>query len=684
MESLFFAGNVTQVSFDQVPLRMTVEVIPAGLAMGSQVGQGVVTQERNLQSVPTLPGAAEDDFWVWDSFLGGHPSFGARSYPFDLPALVSTGGSARVEVEISSVSDVESTFSVLLNGRELGQRTWSGRVRQILRFDADPAWLQATSNTLRIVSSGDRVSLGYLDRFGLDYPRRLEVGSGSLRFSAMDSQVLEVTGPAGSTVEVWEVTNPSRPVRLERTDVSVGADTFRFQGFPSREYVAFLRGAAIPVERLQAFGPDTLRAAGNRAEYLVIAPDSLVTAAAALAARRTAQGLVSQVIPLSEIHHAFGFGVPTPTAMARFVAHAHKTWAVPPRYLAIVGDGTYDYRGYLGQSDNLVPPLVISTLFGRVVTDQSFGDTDGDGRPEVAVGRLPVHNEAELARLIGQMDDFESRWVASPRALVLADRPDEAGEFIRNARGLVALLEEGFQVETILNDALETPVVRDRLFQQLASGVQLFNYVGHGGRDRLGTAYLTISDVATLDFGSQQPLVVAMTCAAGQFGLPGTSCLGEALLLKSGRAPIAVWSPSGFSIDLQAHPLNRLLVEELARQPFGTRLGDTLRRVVTAFRDQGGDEVSPGLYSLLGDPAVPLQFGLRPATVTLRWVGDQVELQLRGTPGAVYQLTASDRLDGQDWMVVGELTADAMGDARFPVVPSAEVGQRFLRAESRR
>lgn len=684
LESLFFEGNVTQLCFEETPLRMTGEVVPPGLNAEGSHGQTRVVQERNLQPVPTLPGAAEDDFWVWDSFLGGHPTFGARSYLFDLPGLVSTVGTATVEVELSSVSEVGSIFSVLLNGRDLGSRAWSGRQRRTLRFEADPAWLQSTTNTLRIVSSGDRVSLGYLDRFSLDYPRRLQPTNGPILFESVEARILEVAGPSGSIVEVWDVTTPAQPVRLEQSDSSAGPGTFRFPGLSAHKYVTFLRGAAIPVDRLQAFGPDALRDPANRAEYLAVAPDSLVSAAAALAGRRAAQGLSSRVIALSDIHHAFADGLPTPDALARFVAHARSTWAVPPRYLMIIGDGTYDYRGYSGQKDNLVPPLVVSSVFGRAVTDERFGDLDGDGRPEVAVGRLPVRNEAELVRLIGQMDDFASRTVLAPRAVLLADRPDEGGEFIRNAEELASILEPAFSVERIFNEALETSVVRDLLFQKLRSGMNVFNYVGHGGRDRFGSAYLTVSDAETTEFGTQQPLVVAMTCAAGQFGLPGTSCLGEALLLKSGRAPIAVWSPSGFSIDLQAHPLNLLLVTELSRQPVGTRLGDTLRRVVTAYRDQGGDEVTPALYNLLGDPAVPLNFGGPAPSLSAWWTGERLQLQLSGAPGATYQLMASDRLDRPEWVVLGEVTADASGEVGFPVVVSPEIRQRFFRAEYRR
>ena len=684
IESLYFAGNVTQASFEQTP-PMTSLRQPAGLASGRTDARGRTTVEQNLQGVPTLPGAADDDFWVWDAFLGNHPSFGTRRYPFDLAGLAQGTGTGVVEVDIISTSVAQHGFGVSLNGHALGSETWSGPERRRLRLDAEASWLQAAGNILEITSTGDRTSLAYLDRFRVEHPRALKPADTPVLFSATDDAVLEASGPPGSTIEVWDVTAPARPIRLEGADPAADPATLRFTGTSGHDYVTFLRGAADRPDALRAFGPDELRTNGTGAEYLLIAPDPLVAAAGTLAGRRSAQGLSAWVVPLARIQHEFGFGIPTPEALARFLdftvsAHPGSVWVSRPRYVVLIGDGTYDYRGNLGQTDNLVPPLMTPTLFGRAVSDVLFGDPDRDGRPEMAIGRLPVHTEEELLRVIGQMDDYSSRTVDRPKALVLADRPDEGGGFIANAEELGSRLDGTFSVEKILNDALDLLIVRDRLMQGLAGGVSLFNYIGHGGRDRLGAGYLSAGEVGTVDFGPQQPLVVAMTCAAGQFGLPGTTCLGEALLSRTGRGPVAVWSPSGFSIDFQAHQLNLLLADELSRQPVGTRLGDTLKRTITAYRDIGGDPVSPTIYNLLGDPALPLNFGARPLRLSARNDGDGVRLGLSGTPGKTYRVEVSDRIDPAEWRPLRGMTTDASGNADFTPTLPAGPGPLFFRA----
>jgi len=361
------------------------------------------------------------------------------------------------------------------------------------------------------------------------------------------------------------------------------------------------------------------------------------------------------------------------------MANARSNWTMAPRYLALVGDGSYDYRHHTAYADNLVPPLVVMTGFGRAVSDVLFGDTDGDGWPEIATGRMPVHGVAEMSRLLGQIDDFESRFVAVPKALVLADQPDQGGDFIANAMAMEALLAGAFSVDTILNDALGLQAVRDSLAAEFKAGVNVMSYIGHGGRDRLGNGYLTTADVVGLDFGPQQPLMVAMTCAAGQFGLPGSPCLGENLLLKAGRAPIAVWSASGFSLDFQAHQLNALMAAGLASQPLGTRLGDTLLRAVRAFRTEGGDAVSPSIYNLLGDPGLPLNFGTVPMALSVRLDGDVLRFGFKGTPARTYVVQWSARLDGTGWEALRDVVPDATGGGGFTEPSATGPDVRFYR-----
>ena len=81
--------------------------------------------------------------------------------------------------------------------------------------------------------------------------------------------------------------------------------------------------------------------------------------------------------------------------------------------------------------------------------------------------------------------------------------------------------------------------------------------------------------------------------------------------------------------------------------------------------------MSPTIYNLLGDPALPLNFGARPLWLSARNDGDGVRLVLSGTPGKTYRVEVSDRIDPAEWRPSRGITTDASGNADFtPTLPA--------------
>lgn len=674
LDSIHFAGNVTQVRLEPGPT-LKARSADAGDALAAGLAESTLEWETNAQAVPTLPGAAEDDFWIWDPLLGGHPTLGERTYPCDLGGFAAGAGSASVAVTLISASEAAHSVRVSLNGREISTEGWTGRGRRTLRFSVPAGDWNAGPNSLRLTSLGDRLSLVYVDRFAITAPRNLAPQSGPIRFSVNHAGWLESAGAAGQEVEVWDTTDPWAPVRLTATN----RGPLRFAGLAEHAYCTFVRGAALPVGPLTAFGAETLRNPGSGADYLILTTEPLREAALELAAWREAGGLTSRVVTHENVIQEFGAGVPAPSALAAFIGHARTNWNPTPRYAVIAGDGTYDYRNFLGTGDNLVPPFLAATEFGRIVTDRPLAAERDDSEPAFALGRLPVRTAGELRQFVDRIRAFESRPQVRPNALLLADRPDDGGAFSDQVADLASRLAGAFAVETLLGESLDLPAMRSRLAVQLAAGVNLFNYVGHGGRDRLGDGYLTAEDANGLDFGPEQPVVAAMTCAAGQFGLPGTASLSEALLLRPTPGPIAVWSPSGFSLSFQAQRLNELFALELSRQPARTRLGDTVRHALATYVHEGGDRTTPALYNLLGDPALTLNFGAPPLVLRLTTEAAGVRGIVSGPAGGACVLEAAERASGNPWERIRELSLDAIGAADFFEATNAEPGHRFFR-----
>lgn len=679
--SRYFDGAVLELRAGTAP---PVPEEPAAPEAGDLPVSALVQAafETNRVAVLTVSGTPESDLWFGDNFLGSHPTFGARTNRFELPGL-SPGSEGGLVITLASASETGHELAATLNGQELGGLNWSGRSRQEWSLVVPAGTLRVDGNELILASRGDRTSLVYLDRLVVTHVHDLTVREAPLVFTATAAGALTVTTEAAGPVEVWNVSDPAAPVRI--TGVASGGEgepagkTFRAEA--GGRYVAFTETAVPLPARWQAITPvvwDELAGA----EIVLVAPEPLLVAAESLAGYRRAQGMSAVVLPLEQLHQEFAFGEPRPAAIRDFLRAATAVWQTPPRFLVLVGDGTHDYKDHRGDGDNFLPPELVFTSFGWTAADPSLGDLDDDGVPEVAVGRLPLHSAAEMPGLLDRLAAYEGRAVPAPAAaLLFAGRGDDAGNFPADSAVIGTELGGAFVPDFYHDLDLSFEAARAGLRARLATGPAYWNYIGHGGRDRLGNGYLDLADVATLDFGGGPPFFTAMTCSVGQFSVPGAESLGEALLRRAG-GPLAVWSPSGFSFNVQAHLLNLSLARRLATLPRGHSVGDLLRETVADFRAAGGDGLTPLFYNLLGDPALRLPFGLAPEPPRLqatRLADGRVELIITGLPVTRYQLESTVTLETPDWRPLLAVDTDAGGRAVVSLSPGLEPGAGFHR-----
>ncbi len=163
-------------------------------------------------------------------------------------------------------------------------------------------------------------------------------------------------------------------------------------------------------------GPSALRARSEQhfedssraADYVVIAPVALFDAATALATRRQTQGLTTAVVDVQDIYDAFGHGEHDPNAIREFLRVASGSWSSAPRYVLLLGDGNIDYRGAGVHGSGSIPPMLVQTDARVYASDMSLGDTDGDGRADVAIGRVPAHTVAEADAFVQRVVTYES------------------------------------------------------------------------------------------------------------------------------------------------------------------------------------------------------------------------------------------------------------------------------------
>jgi uncharacterized repeat protein (TIGR01451 family) len=566
--------------------------------------QGVHLEEDTFAA--TLASTDPDsDFWYWSSLMASLPAFRTGTYGFQASAVHGASGTmATVDVHAYGATTTPHRLRVRVNGSSIGEGTFEGVARKTLRFELDPSLLLEGANTITVeavLATGVAFDVVYVDSLDVSYPRGHVALSNRAGFTAVGPGTVHVTGFTTDDAQVVDVSSPHAPALVSGATRAGGAVHFEAQG--DRRYFVFASTAVVEPEGTAVPTLTSLRAGG--AEYLVVTPESLMEAAQELADHRESQGLKARVVTLETIHDELGFGIPSPHNLKAFLELARRTWSPAPRFVVLVGKGTYDFKDVQGKGDNLMPPLMAATPNGLYASDNRLADVVGnDGVPDLMIGRIPVLSDEELRQYLSKLQAFEGAGLGE--SLFLADNPDVAGNFLGDSEKLVALLPEGVGAHRVYLSQLTLAQARQELKAKLQAGVGYWNYIGHGGLDRFASEGLFLTtDVPSLT-NSVTPFVASLTCSTGRFEVPGWASLGEALVMKENGGAVAAWTPSGLSYNSQALILNEALVESLY-DANTAHLGEAIQSALQTFSDEGQLRFMLSIYNLLGDPATRIR-----------------------------------------------------------------------------
>jgi len=191
------------------------------------------------------------------------------------------------------------------------------------------------------------------------------------------------------------------------------------------------------------------------------------------------------------------------------------------------------------------------------------------------------------------------------RILMVADKPDAAGDFTRGSQALTEQVPPPYWAERLHAQEIDYAAVKSRLLAGWNQGAWLVNYIGHGGNVGLKNVLRT-TDVASLQNGERLPLFAPMTCSVGNFDYPGVISLGERLVLHPKGGAIAAWSPTGMSLDAEAARLNQGMFDALF-QDNERVVGEVVYEAQQAYGAEPGNmRYMQEMYGILGDPAVRL------------------------------------------------------------------------------
>lgn len=248
----------------------------------------------------------------------------------------------------------------------------------------------------------------------------------------------------------------------------------------------------------------------------------------------------------------------------------------------------------------LTPGIVLETAVRlgplttpSLCTDTGFGDLDGDGCPDLAVGRLPAKTPSELERMLERSILYESvapgPWNDTVHVTagvggfgVLADTAIETV----TRRFLTEGIPDHFRLQMTYASCTSTycpnPIkLRESYIERINGGGLFWVYIGHGSVTHLdymqaGNAWLPIGDAddaGRFRIRSRPPIAIMLACFTGAYDA-NVDCFSERLLAQE-SGPVAVIAGSRVTMPYGLSQLASEMINGCFRDRLPT-LGDVV------------------------------------------------------------------------------------------------------------
>jgi len=503
----------------------------------------------------------------------------------------------------------EHRIAVTVNGTRVGGERFSGVHTHQVVLTIPNRLLNSGSNRVTVsVRSRSRshADLVYINALTLRYPRIL-TDSEPFNFKSSGGETTVQLNNAHDAI-VYRQSN-GQTLRLYARPRTSGRNvrvSIAENGAPSQTWVSSSADTQRPRLVRTPLGGQLFSEA---ADYLVITHSRFRTNdLLRLTQAREADGYRIKTVNTGWIYRDYSGGERNADAIKRYIEDAKRRMGV--RYVLLVGDDTYDYQNRLKRNQtSFVPSLYAATdeRLRHVAVDPLYGDTDNDGVPDVAIGRLPVSTQSQLRKVVNKTLQYARS--ASRRVVLVSDHRDSASRHsfrADNQRIARILQQRQLSVAIAPADLLGARRTRTRLMGAIDHGARLVNYMGHSDRDRWGfNSLLSTDQLHDFDNASSPTVITQFGCWNNDYTTIGRRTLGENLLLMNENGAAAVIGSTTLSGTRTQARLAMLFYDSVT-QP-GTTIGDAMIAAKTQLAlERGEEKVRDMLLGvvLLGDPAV--------------------------------------------------------------------------------
>ncbi len=477
---------------------------------------------------------------------------------------------------------------------------------------------------------------GWLDKITVNGKKKADFGSDFLIISNKDVPENSIVSlkihNIDKTFRIWDITNLGKIKNFTISEDN-GLNSITYNSKKAFRFVCFSNSIEFKTpagyEKIENQNLHGIR----DAEMLVVYHSEFEEAAKTFTEhRQNYSDIKVYPIEISKIYNEFSTGKKDPTAIRDFARMLYET-NPKFKYVLLIGDGSYDFRGINTEKDDFIPVYESKSSLDPVdsyPSDDYFGlltlgEGEGDslmGKLDVGIGRFPVRTAKQANIFVKKLIDYETNpdylgdWQNN---ITLCADDEDGNNHFRGAEKIYHNIKNKYRTlnfNKIYLDAFEQennaggdryPDVNTAINSGFYKGQLIFNYVGHGSPKGLAQERILLKDdINSWNNVTKLPLLITATCSFMGFDDPAINTAGEEAFLKEKGGVIGLFS----TVRAVYSASNDLLMKWVYNTIFDSSeskflpLGDIIR----IAKNKMSNSKNKRKFLLFGDPSLRLKF----------------------------------------------------------------------------